>query len=57
MEADEDIEKVSKQLRYQRGLKERGLTSARVTIPIPCVDDLREWADEERKKHKRGRGK
>ncbi len=53
METDEDAEMISKQLKYQRGLKGQGLTSARVTIPIPCVDDLREWATEERKKHKK----
>ena len=55
METDEDVdmaEKYRKQNKYQDGLAEKGLINARVVIPIPCVDDLREWADEERKKHK-----
>ena len=55
METDGDVpmaEKYAKQQKYQDGLAEKGLINARVVIPIPCIDDLREWADEERKKHK-----
>ena len=58
METDEDVdmaEKYRKQNKYQDGLAEKGLINARVIIPIPCIDDLREWAEEERKKHKEER--
>lgn len=50
-----DEEGLTKQQRYENSLEDKGLVNVRVVVPEKSVEDLRNWAEEERDLAKKAR--
>lgn len=50
-----DEDGLTKQQRYEKGLEDKGLVNVRVVVPEKSVEDLRNWAEEERDLAKKAR--